>query len=186
MPARVGGTVIKKIFSRDTDDEVYGTVFFEDGPSAQISVNWSDESYRKMSVKLSITGTAGRIIADRQECKVYLRDCTEPVAGYAKGWNVRYTTDLTENVWFYVRGEEYSSQIDYFVKCIASGSTENVNSFAAAAQTDQLMSMMRDDAQGVVSAPALSPAIEPKRKPFFGRLAEGRAIGHDAKLAFWR
>ena len=76
MPARVGGTVIKKIFSRDTDDEVYGTVFFEDGPSAQISVNWSDESYRKMSVKLSIWGTAGRIFADRQECKVYLRDGT--------------------------------------------------------------------------------------------------------------
>jgi predicted dehydrogenase len=165
---------------------VYGTVFFEDGPSAQISVNWSDESYRKMSVKLSIWGTAGRIFADRQECKVYLRDGTRPVAGYSKGWNVRYTTDLTETVWFYVRGEEYSSQIDYFVKCIASGSHENVNSFAAAAQTDQLMSMMRDDAQAVVSAPIASPSIQQRKRLLFRRLEEGRPVSHDAKFAFWR
>jgi predicted dehydrogenase len=182
----VGGTVIKKIFSKDTDDEVYGTVFFEDGPSAQISVNWSDESYRKMSVKLSITGTAGRIIADRQECKVYLRDGTESVTGYSKGWNVRHTTDLTEAVWFYVRGEEYSSQIDYFVKCIESGANRNVNSFAAAAQTDQLMSMMRDDAQSIVSAPLASPVIQQRKRLLFGRLEEGRAVTHDAKFAFWR
>jgi predicted dehydrogenase len=165
---------------------VYGTVFFEDGPSAQISVNWSDESYRKMSVKLSITGTAGRIIADRQECKVYLRDGTQPATGYSKGWNVRYTTDLTEAVWFYVRGEEYSLQIDYFVKAVASGSSENVNSFAASAQTDQLMSMMRDDAQGVISAPLASPSVQQRKRVLFGRLEEGRAVSNDAKFAFWR
>jgi hypothetical protein len=52
---------------------------------------------------------AGRIIADRQECKVYLRDGTESVTGYSKGWNIRHTADLTEAVWFYVRGEEYPS-----------------------------------------------------------------------------
>ena len=116
-----------------------------------------------MSVKLSIWGTAGRIFADRQECKVYLRDGMQPAMGYSKGWNVRYTTDLTETVWFYVRGEEYSAQIDYFVKAIASGATENVNSFAAAAQTDQLMSMMRDDAQGR-SIGAVNVSIQPTKK----------------------
>jgi predicted dehydrogenase len=186
MPTRVGGTAINKIFSRDTDDEVYGTVFFEDGPSAQISVNWSDESYRKMSVKLSIWGTAGRIFADRQECKVYLRDDAHSAPGYSKGWNVRYTTDLTEAVWFYVRGEEYSLQVDYFVKAVASGSTGNVNSFAAAAQTDQLMSMMRDDAQGVLPVPLASPAIQQKKRALFRWLEEGGANGSDAKFAFWR
>jgi hypothetical protein len=29
---------------------------------------------------------------------------------------VRYTTELTDEVWFYLRGEEYSAQIDYFVR----------------------------------------------------------------------
>lgn len=28
-----------------------------------------------------------------------------------KGWNVQYTTELTEDPWFYLRGEEYSAQI---------------------------------------------------------------------------
>ena len=32
--------------------------------------------------------------------------------GYQHGWNVRYTTELTEPVGFYLRGEEYSAQID--------------------------------------------------------------------------
>ena len=110
----------------------------------------------------------------------------QSVTGYSKGWNVRYTTDLTEAVWFYVRGEEYSSQIDYFVKAVASGSTENVNSFAAAAQTDQLMSMMRDDAQGLVSAPLASPSTQQRKRPLFRRLEEGGPVTNDAKFAFWR
>ena len=28
--------------------------------------------------------------------------------GYEQGWNVRYTTELTRPVWYYLRGEEYS------------------------------------------------------------------------------
>jgi hypothetical protein len=43
------------------------------------------------------------------------------------GWNVRYTTDLTEAVWFYLRGEEYSAQIDYFVQSIKSGRLNGQN-----------------------------------------------------------
>ena len=110
-PKGVGGTILNKIFSRETDDEVFGTLYFDDGKSAQISVNWSDESFRKMTTRITIWGTAGRIYADRQECQVFLRDTAQLPAGYEKGWNVRYTTDLTEAVWFYVRGEEYSAQL---------------------------------------------------------------------------
>jgi hypothetical protein len=85
-----------------------------------------------------------------------------------------------------VRGEEYSLQVDYFVKAVASGSTENVNSFAAAAETDQLMSMMRDDAQGLVTAPLVSPSVQQRKKPLFRRAEEGVTSGNDAKFAFWR
>ena len=53
----VGGTVLNSVFSRETEDEVYGTLYFPGGVSAQLSVNWSDESYRKMSTKLTIWGT---------------------------------------------------------------------------------------------------------------------------------
>ena len=58
-PMGVGGTVLNRIFSRETDDEVFGTLYFADGKSAQVSVNWSDESCRKMSTKITIWGTGG-------------------------------------------------------------------------------------------------------------------------------
>jgi len=167
-PRGVGGTVLNSIFSRETDDEVFGTLFFEDGKSAQISVNWSDESYRKMSTKISIWGTGGRIVADRQECQVYLRE-TDPAtlpAGYQSGWNVRYTTDLTEPVWFYLRGEEYSAQLDYFVRCIEEQRAhDNVNSFESAWVTDKVISMMVADAEkgaSVLAGDAVA-AAPPKR-----------------------
>ena len=147
MPHGVGGSILNSIFSKETDDEVFGTLYFDGGKSAQISVNWSDESYRKMSTKISIWGTTGRIIADRQEIQVYLRDTARIPDGYQLGWNVRNTTELTDEVWFYVRGEEYSAQLDYFVNCIAEKRLENVNSFTSAAQTDKVIAMMIADAQ---------------------------------------
>lgn len=146
-PQGVGGTILNKIFSADTDDEVFGTLYFNNGQSAQISVNWSDESYRKMSTKVTIWGKLGRIYADRQEVQVYLRNDAPVPEGYKSGWNVRYTTELTEPVDFYLRGEEYSAQLDYFVRCIEEKRfDDNVNSFSAALATDKVISMMIADA----------------------------------------
>jgi predicted dehydrogenase len=145
-PEAVGGTVMNSIFSRETDDEVYSTLYYRDNLSAQLSVNWSDESYRKMSTKLTLWGTEGRIYADRQECQVYLRDTAKKPEGYREGWNVRYTTDLTEPVWFYVRGEEYSAQLDAFVHAVRGDAAPSSNTFASAAATDRLIALLIQDA----------------------------------------
>ena len=180
-PKAVAGTVLNKIFSKETDDEVFGTLFFEDGKSAQISVNWCDESYRKMSTKITINGTAGRITADRQECQVYLRDTAPLPAGYQVGWNSRYTTDMTQPVWFYLRGEEYSAQLDYFVTCIEEKrSHDNVNSFAEALLTDQVISMMITDAErgplpGSVASPVGTPLPKKLWRVLLGRPAVATA-----------
>lgn len=175
QPASVGGAVLNPVFSADTDDEVFGTLYFDDGKTAQVSVSWSDESFRKMTTKITIWGTTGRIYADRQECQVYLRDTAQLPDGYRHGWNVRYTTELTEPVWFYIRGEEYSAQLDYFVKCAQSRATSNVNSFADAVMTDRVISMMIADAQAgtrtsAQAAAAAAAAAAPRRRRglFFG------------------
>lgn len=148
MPHAVGGSMLHRIFSADTDDEVFSTLYFEDGKTAQISVNWSDESYRKMSTKVTVWGRNGRICADRQEVQVYLRDPAAAPVGYHAGWNMRDTTELTEPVNFYLRGEEYSAQLDYFVRAIEEGKiADNVNSFASALQTDRVISMLIADAE---------------------------------------
>jgi predicted dehydrogenase len=172
MPTGVGGAVLNGVFSKETDDVVFGTLFFEGSRSAQISVNWTDESYRKMTTRITISGTAGRIYADRQEVQVYLRDTAKACEPYKVGWNVRYTTELTDSVWFYVRGEEYSAQLDHFVRCIVEKRAENRNSFADAAQTDRVIAMMIAAARkGASVAADAQEAPEPARQKRRGILS---------------
>jgi len=173
-PARaVGGSVLNRIFSADTEDEVSSTLYFENNKTAQISVNWSDGSYRKMSTKVTIWGRNGCICADRQELQVYLRDLAPAPKGYHAGWNVRDTTELTGPVNFYLRGEEYSAQLDYFIRAIEEGQiADNVNSFASALQTDRAISMLIADAEKGPSsiASAVPPARQKgKKSRFWGR-----------------
>lgn len=145
-PESVSGTVLGQVFSAETEDEVYSTVRYPGGTSAQVSVNWSDESYRKMTTRITLWGTRGRIFADRQECQVYLRDTATCPPGYRHGWNVRYTTELTDEVWFYLRGEEYSAQLDHFVRRVEKGEIDGLNTFDSAAVTDRVLDMMTRDA----------------------------------------
>lgn len=154
-PLAASGTVLTKIFSRDIEDAVAGTLHFEDGVTASVSVNWSDESVRKMTTRVSLWGTRGHIFADRQECRVFLRgDETATPAGYQPGWNVKYTTELTSPVDFYLRGEEYSAQLDAFVGGALGDDAPGTNSFSSAAITDRTLSMMRADAERGHVAPA--------------------------------
>ena len=150
-PVSVGGTVLRPVFSQEIEDQVCTTVFFPEGRTAQVSANWSDESQRKMTTRVSIWGTNGHIFADRQECQVFLRDTATVPPGYEAGWNVRYTTDLTKPVWFYLRGEEYSAQVDYFIGRVKEGSVDGLNSFDSAMNTDRVISMMLADEKRDVS-----------------------------------
>lgn len=154
-PAAMGGVALPSVFSRDVEDEVYCTLYYANGATGQLAVNWSDESFRKMSAKLSVWGSNGRLTADRQECRVYLREVSPALSGMRKGWTVRYTTDLTDEVWYYLRGEEYSAQIDYFVKSIQQGRVNGTNAFRSALEADRVAAMI-DSQRGV--NPALRPA----------------------------
>ncbi|HEX3931512.1 MAG TPA: Gfo/Idh/MocA family oxidoreductase [Nocardioides sp.] len=191
-PTSVGGTVLGSIFSASTEDEVYATIYYGGAVSAQLSVNWSDESYRKMSTKITLSGTAGRITVDRQECQVYLRDTAVVPEGYEVGWNVRYTTDLTPPVWFYVRGEEYSAELDHFVRAIEDtlpeGQPADLNSFASAAVTDSVIDSLLRDAEDAVAhtmVPSAStgghrtqtsaPTAAPRRRGRWGARRRRRA-----------
>ncbi len=153
-PTSVDGVVRHSVFSRDVDDEVYGTFHFPGGASGQLCVNWSDESFRKMSTKISVWGTKGRLTADRQECQLYLREKHDALPDVGTGWTVRYTTDLSDEVWFYLRGEEYSAQIDYFAESVRTRRLDGENSFASALDTDRVVAMML----GAAEQPAATPA----------------------------
>ncbi len=172
-PEQVHGSVLNSVFSEGIDDEVFSTLQFKDGPTAQLSVNWSDESHRKMTTKISMIGTNGRVNVDRQECQVYLRDTVDALPEFKKGWTVKYTTELTEDPWFYLRGEGYSNQIDDFVLAVRdSRGAAGENDFRSAAMTDRALSMILDDSAGITPAkPRVSADTKlPERKRgWFGR-----------------
>ena len=170
-PASVSGVVRHGVFSRDVEDEIYCSLHYANGASGQLCVNWSDESFRKMSTKISVWGTKGRITADRQECQIYLRDPSDAV-GMPAGWTVRYTTDLMQEVWFYLRGEEYSAQIDYFVQSAKQRRLDGENSFQSALQADRVVSMILAEslAGGGSGTGAGLTTSAPAAKGLLGRL----------------
>ena len=156
-PRGVSGVALNKIFSRDTDDEVYATLHFHDGLTGQLAANWSDESYRRMTTQVTLWGTAGKLFVDRQECRVYLRHAPGPPHNLSAGWNVRYTTDLIQPVWFYLRGEEYSAQLDHFLDHARHGRLDNMNSFLSAIEVDEVVHMIATAEQAASAAGIPSP-----------------------------
>jgi scyllo-inositol 2-dehydrogenase (NADP+) len=146
-PTAISGVVRNRVFSNDVEDEVYASLHFANGVSGQLAANWSDESHRKMSTKVSIWGKNGRLAIDRQECQIYLR---APVSGAIElplGWTIRYTTDLIEPVWYYLRGEEYSKQIDAFVKNVRGQEEQIGSTFASALATDRVIEAIAKGAE---------------------------------------
>ena len=146
-PEKVLGAHLRRIYSKDVEDAVYATFRYPGGASGQLETNRSDDTHRKMSTTITVFGTKGKIIADRQECKIYLRQGAE-FEQYPSGWTIRYITDLQAPVAYYLRGEEYSAQIDAFVDAVEAGTAEHENSFASALETDQVISEIMKSGQG--------------------------------------
>jgi len=140
-PVKASGTHLKSIFSKGVEDAVYSTLILENGLSGILSVNWSDETYRKKSTSITDQWKNGKIICDATEIKIYLK---EPVVkeGLDKGWTIKYITDLAIPVNFYLRGEEYSAQIDNFIDCIVNKKQTSYNSFEQGLYTDKVIEMI--------------------------------------------
>jgi predicted dehydrogenase len=136
--------MLKSVFSKDVDDAVYAMLELSNKVTGLLTVNWSDDTVRKMSTSITINAKKGKLISDANELKVYFKDnnCRE---GYSRGWNIKHVTDLTEEVAFYLRGEEYSAQIDYFIKAIQGIVPNNINHFESAWLTDRAISLIRKE-----------------------------------------
>jgi predicted dehydrogenase len=140
-PVKATGSQLKKIYSKDVEDAVYSILTLENGLSGVLSVNWSDETYRKMATSLTILGKKGKIICDATEIKIYLKEAN-PTEKLDKGWTIKYITDFAIPVNFYLRGEEYSAQIDKFVDCVIREKQTEINTFKQALNTDKVIELI--------------------------------------------
>jgi predicted dehydrogenase len=137
-PDRITGSRMDKIYSKNIEDAVSSTFLYRNGITGTLYVNWSDESFRKPTNKIEVFGRKGKILADQYSLKVYLRD-ENPEENMRQGWNTLYITDLFKPVPFYVRGNEFTSQLYSFVDCIESNQNLNRCSFAEAGKTMQVI-----------------------------------------------
>lgn len=138
----VKASLLKSIYSKEVEDAVYALMELSNKVSGVLSVNWSDDTHRKMSTSVTIMGKKGKIISDANELKVFFKDTCPP--GYTKGWNVKYVTDLTDPVNFYLRGEEYSAQLDHFIAAVQGKVANDLNSFESAWHTDQAIHLIKN------------------------------------------
>ena len=139
------GTQMPSIFSGEVDDAVYGSLTLVNGLKGQISVNWSDDTVRKMTTSVKIQGDQGKLEADATTLKIYVKE-DKPKYGLQKGWNFKYITDVTPQVSFNLRGEEYTAESEAFINSIITGKVDDRNSFESALQTDYIIKKMEEDA----------------------------------------
>ena len=145
-PVEARGSQLKKIYSKEVEDAVYSVLKLESGLTGILSVNWSDETYRKMSTSITVIGEKGKMICDATELKIYLREADKENR-FDKGWTIKYITEFAIPVDFYLRGEEYSAQIDHFVRNIISGRQPEINTFRQALDTDRVMELIVADSK---------------------------------------
>ncbi|KYG21661.1 hypothetical protein SE92_16515 [Bradyrhizobium sp. AT1] len=161
QPEACQSSILRSGFSTEVDDEVYATLAFPDDVTAQLSVNWSDASVRKMTTRISIWGDGGKIYADRQELQVFLTGGAPIPEGYRIGWTVKYITELTEPVAFYLRGEEYTAQLEAFGRAITKPNGQHGNSFETSLATDVTIEIIRAAAtakHGGTGTPSAKPS----------------------------
>ncbi len=140
-PVAVNGAFLKNIYSKTVEDAVYALLTLDNQVSGTLLVNWSDETYRKMSTSLTVQGKKGKIVCDATELKIYLQE-PNAAEGLDAGWTIKWITDLAIPVGFYLRGEEYSAQIEYFVANVREKRGGTINTFEQGLYTDKVIEMI--------------------------------------------
>ena len=143
-PDKVAGTSMNQVYSKHVEDIVSTTLFYKDGRSGTVYVNWCDSSYRKPSNKLVVFGTNGKLLADQHGMKLFLNEERQGY-DYRKGWNTIYITDVFTPVPFYVRGNEFTRQLYYFADSILGKQDGSLCSFGAGSDAQTIMHKIFDD-----------------------------------------
>ncbi|MBN1805942.1 MAG: Gfo/Idh/MocA family oxidoreductase [Sedimentisphaerales bacterium] len=144
-PDKIVGSVLQSIHSAGIEDAVTSTFVYNNGLRGNLLVNWSDPSYRKPAYRFEIQGKKGKIVADLHAYKIFFRD-PPSTNGFKQGWNQRYVTSFVEPVRFYVRGFEFTRQLDYFIECITQGKPNQMCTFEDGLAADKVISQIRKNA----------------------------------------
>lgn len=141
-PAQVLGAVLGRVYSEGVEDTVSATFVYEDGTRGNLLANWSDASYRKPTCHFEVLGRHGKVMANPYSYKVFFRNEPE-LDGFSQGWNERYFASIARPVRFFVRGFEFTRQLDYFIDRILERKPSEVCSFEDGLNTDIIIDRIR-------------------------------------------
>jgi predicted dehydrogenase len=145
-PDKIVGTSMNQIYSKHVEDIVSSTFIYNNGRIGTLYVNWCDTSYRKPANKLELFGTKGKILADQHGLKIFL-NADDDKTSFKKGWNTIYITDVFTPVNFYVRGNEFTRQLYYFVDSIIGKEAGNICDFSSGYDAQDIMNRIFIDAE---------------------------------------
>ena len=145
-PDLVIGSVLQSVHSADVEDAVGTTFIYSNGLRGNLLANWSDPSFRKPAYRFEVLGRQGKIVADLHAYKVFFRH-NPKMEGFTEGWNEKYITEFGEPCRFYLRGFEFTRQLDHFVDCMCGRQRCGIASFSEGLKTDSVIARIRKDAR---------------------------------------
>lgn len=146
-PTGVIGASLQSLVSEKVEDRV-DVLLTYGGFTGALHVNWSDPTCRKPAYRLDIETQKGRIVADQHAYKVFRTSDT--AHGKSANWTTVYITDIAEPVRMYVRGSEFTRQLDYFIESILLRRTDSISDAASAAEVDKVIEQIRSAGQRVI------------------------------------
>lgn len=146
---RVMSAQLKKVFSTNVDDIVYANLLHNNSVVGFNYINWSDSSVRKAGNNIEIFGTKGKIAASKQELSLFLTEGSSKF-GLEAGWNQLYITDENTNVGYYLRGEDFSRQMEEFSDLLNGKKDESISSFYTASIVDHVVEAIFSKSGGLI------------------------------------
>lgn len=127
---------LQKVYSTNVDDIVSATFLHDKKVTGTNYINWSKKGERKANNIIKIEGTEGSIIANKQEITIDLKKA-QPKLKLSKGSNQIYITDLNTQINYYLRGEDFSRQMEEFSHLVNNKIKESISSLKNASITDK-------------------------------------------------
>lgn len=130
---------LESVFSTVVDDRVTAEFEHINGLTGSISVDWSDATVRKATNSITVKGEFGELTANKQEIKLNLNKDNKDL-NFSSGEHEIYVTDLDTDVGFYLRGEDFSLQMQAFSDTLNGIDTPVQSLIDSAIVTDRIIS----------------------------------------------
>lgn len=134
------------IYSQDAEDVANLWIRGNSDSVGIVSVNWSDVSKRKAENEVEVQGSGGKLVASKQEVRVFALE-KHTATSISQGWNRFSIADIDTSTEYYLRGEEFTSQLVTFAESIRSGSVNWHSSLKQSCLVDSLMNEAKNRAK---------------------------------------